>query len=329
LRDDKVFDSFIRYQEADGTVLALGDDAEVQSIFGPGADGGLIAPICYSVDVDSRCVGDAADPAANFEYDDWAAKLQLEFTLNDDVLLYAGVNRGTKGGNWAAPAFPDSARANGLGALSHTEETVWAYEVGIKATIADGRGRVNASVFYYDYDDYQAFSLVNFVQNITNNDARVFGGEIELAISPVDGLDLLFGAAFLDSEVKGILTPFGVSVDTELPNAPSVSLNGLVRYAWPIGNDGELSLQVDGNYNSEQFLEVTNPGSALEGAYFTANFRAAYAPDERWEVSFWIKNLTDEEFRIYSLDVAGAPDPFINDVFAKPRTFGGTVSFKY
>lgn len=326
VHDDKLFDSYIRYLEADGSVLARGDDAEVQSVYGPGVDGSLISPICYSVDVDARCVGDAADPDANFKYSDWAGKFQLDYRVNDDVLIYVGANRGTKGGNWAAPAFPDGANVIGVANLAHTEETLWSFEGGVKATFA--RGRLNAAVFHYDYKDYQAFSLLNFNQNITNNDATVTGAEVELAVSPMDGLELLLGGSFIDSKVEGIVTPFGPVVDTELPNAPSVSLNGLARYAWPAFG-GELSLQLDAKYNSEQYLEVTQSQSSLQEAYVVSNFRLGFAPNERIDASFWIRNLNNAEYRVYSLDVSGAPNPFINDVFARPRTYGGTITVKF
>ena len=343
VHDDKDFDAFIRYQEVDPTLSMLGTAfggtqppiIDVLEVADPGDFPGAplavlesFGPICYSTAVDARCAGDVADPEANFTYTDWAGKFQLDYQLNDDVLLYAGVNRGTKGGNWATPSFPDSVRANGIASLSHTEETLWSYEGGVKARILDGRGRFNAAVFYYDYNDYQAFSLTNFVQNITNNDARVIGGEFELAVSPTDGLDLLLGGSFLDTEVEGIATPFGVIVDTEMPNAPSISLNGLARYAWPMFG-GEASIQIDANYNGEQFLEVTNPTSSLEDSYIVSNLRIGFAPTDNIDASFWIRNLNNAEYRVYSLDVAGAPAPFINDVFARPRTYGGTISVRF
>ena len=327
VKDNKDFDAFIRYQDFfTGDTLQRGLDGEVSFFLGPDADGTTIGPICYSVNVDARCAGDVADPNANFEYTDWAGKLQLDYSLNDDTLIYAGINRGTKGGNWATPSFPDSVRANGLDSLSHTEETLWSYEAGVKYSF--GLGRFNAAAFYYDYSDYQAFSLTNFVQNITNNDAKVLGAEFELAVNPTEGLDLLFGGSFLDTEVKGIAAPNGSLIDTEMPNAPSVSLNGLARYGFEVGN-GELSFQVDGNYNGSQFLEVTNPASSKEDGYFVGNARIAYAMDNGVTAALWSKNITDTEYRVYSLDVAGAPQPFINDVYARPRTYGVSLSGKF
>lgn len=343
VEDEKEFDTFVRYQEvavaqsnlAAGVgganapiidVLQVADPSDF-----PGAPQAVLesfAPICYSATVDTRCANDVADPAANFDYGDWAGKLQLEYTTDAGTLLYAGINRGTKGGNWATPSFPDSIRANGLDSLSHTEETLWSYEAGVKSTILDGRGRFNAAVFYYDYQDYQAFSLTNFVQNITNNDATVTGAEFDLTLNPISGLDLLFGGSFIDTEVKGVVTPNGTVIDTELPNAPSVSLNALARYAWDI-EAGEISVQFDGNYNGEQFLEVTNPASSEEDGYFVGNARIGFAPSDSVDLALWVRNVTDEEYRVYSLDVAGAPAPFINDVFARPRTYGATVNVKF
>ena len=348
VNDDKEFDSFIRYQEVDPTlsnlasgiggantpvidILQIADGSDFPGFPIQPVPAGFLssfAPICYSIAADARCDNDTADPSANFEYTDWAGKLQLEYTTDTGTLIYAGINRGTKGGNWAAPNFPDSARANGVGSLAHTEETLWSYEAGLKHSFASGKGRFNAAAFYYDYNDYQAFSLTNFVQNITNNDASVVGAEFELALNPVDGLDLLFGGSFVDSKVKGIVTPNGSLIDTELPNAPSVSLNGLARYGWDVGS-GELSVQVDGNYNGSQFLEVTNPSSAKEDSYFVGNARIAYALENDVTLSGWVRNVTDTEYRVYSLDVAGAPSPFINDVYARPRTYGVTVSGKF
>ena len=346
VQDEREFDSFLRYHEvvrsesnlasgpggSNPTVIDVLDSAIAADF--PGAPASVttpaflasFGPICYSATVDSRCAGDTADSEANYDYNDIAAKLQVDFQMNADTLLYAGVNRGTRGGNFAAPSFPDSVRANGLGSLSHDEETLMSYEAGMKHSF--GFGRFNASAFYYDYTDYQAFSLTNFVQNITNNDATVVGAEFELAMNPAEGLDLLLGGSFLDTEVEGIVTPNGTVVNTEMPNAPGVSLNGLARYGFEIGM-GELSFQVDGNYNGEQYLEVTNPESSKEDAYFVGNARIAYAMDNGVTMSGWVKNITDTEYRVYSLDVAGAPAPFINDVYARPVTAGLTISGEF
>ena len=68
--------------------------------------------------------------------------------------------------------------------------------------------RLNATAFYYDYKDYQAFSLTGLTPQVTNSDATVSGGEIEFFWTPGDGWDVVLGAAFLDSEVDFVPAVF-------------------------------------------------------------------------------------------------------------------------
>ena len=36
-------------------------------------------------------------------------------------------------------------------------ETLYAYEIGLKSTLADGKFRINTAGYYYDWQDFQAF----------------------------------------------------------------------------------------------------------------------------------------------------------------------------
>ena len=44
--------------------------------------------------------------------------------------------------------------------LKHGEEVLNAYELGLKTDLWDGAARLNIAAFYYDYQDYQAFSIL-------------------------------------------------------------------------------------------------------------------------------------------------------------------------
>jgi iron complex outermembrane receptor protein len=43
--------------------------------------------------------------------------------------------------------------------------------------------------------------------------------------------------------------------------------------------------------------------------------------------SVWVKNFTDEEYRVYNLDLGQLG--FIEQVFAPPRQVGATVSYRW
>lgn len=277
------------------------------------------------------------NPQAKLSWNNWAGRAQLNWHPTDGALIYASWNRGVKGGNWVAPTFvvdAESTIANGT--MRHEAEILTAYEIGAKLDFLDNHARLNLSAFHYDYDGYQSFSLTNFVQSVVNRDATVDGGELELTLRPLGGLDIMLGASFLSSEVKNVpttgligatLTPTPVTaVNAHLPNAPSFSSNALVRYEWPVRN-GSLAVQVDGRYNGKQSFEATNAPGTNEDAYFVGNADVTYTLDPNWRFTAWVKNFSDTEYRIYALDTSFVGN--IQSVYGPPRAYGVTVKYKW
>jgi iron complex outermembrane receptor protein len=257
------------------------------------------------------------------DYGDYAGRLQVNWTPVDGTLLYASYNRGIKGGNWSLDPLGGVPDEN----LKHDEEVLKAYEIGLKTDLFGGMGRLNAAAYYYDYDDYQAFSLNGLTPQVTNSDATSQGGEIELQLSPTAGVDLMFGAAFIDSEVDAVPDVFGGTLEAEFPNAPSLSLNMLARYEWP-ALAGYLSAQVDGVWNDDQFLEGTNSEVSFERSYSVWNANLAYRTEgDRFRVMVFVRNFTDEEYRLYNLDLGLLG--FIEQVFAPPRQVGMTLTYSW
>lgn len=275
-----------------------------------------------------------SDQVGNIDYEDQAIRLQLNYQMTPEHLLFASYNKGIKVGNWAFSAGVPVAD------MKHRPETLHAWEVGIKSNWLHST-RFNATAFYYDYQDYQAFSMDGLAPHIHNSDARVFGGELELDIKATDDLTLTFGAAFLDSEVDEIKTvgswnsPVGGTVidfpiDTlsnrELPNAPQWSFNYIVNYQLPLF-ERALSLQLDGVHYAEQYLEVTNGGGSYQQAYGLSNLRLFYqSQGSSWQVSVFVKNITDEVYKQYSLDLGmlGA-----TAYYAPGRTSGASVHYRF
>ncbi len=254
------------------------------------------------------------------DYGDWAGRLQLNY-VTENALLYGSINRGIKGGNWS-PSSDVS-----LDDFQHDEEVLYAYELGIKSTVLDGSGRLNAAIYYYDYEDYQAFALTGAVPQVTNTDASSYGGEIEFVFYPNESWDMNFGLAYIDSEidfVPGVIPGSGNS-DVEYPQAPQWSFNALIRYNVDVGA-GNLALQVDGSWNDDQFLEGSNSLASAQESYGVANVRATYATDS-WNATLWVKNVADEEYLLYNLDLGFAG--FVEQVYGPPRQAGVTVKYEF
>jgi len=212
--------------------------------------------------------------------------------------------------------------------ISNTRGETNTYGTGVKANLGSS-ATLNVSVFYYDYEDYQAFAQVGPVQSVINLDAEAQGLEVELNARPTDGLTLQIGASFMDSEVKDILLPdLATVVDHDLPQAPSFSGNALARYEFGLGG-GVASVQADVQYSDKFCFTVLCAPVEKEGSYTVANARIGYAAENgRWEVAAFVNNLTEEEYRVYAFD-SSLFSGVVAGVYAKPRTYGVTASWRF
>jgi iron complex outermembrane receptor protein len=257
----------------------------------------------------------------------WAGKLQLEYRFTDDLLLYGGVNRGVKAGgfnaklNDFAPAVPDAE-------IPYGEETLTAYEAGFKSTVADGRTRINGSAFYYDYQDYQAFVFARTSGIIRNADATVKGAELEVASRPVDGLDLMLAASWLDAVVEDLAIAPGVLRDVVPTFTPEWHFGALLRYEWPAqALGGLLSVQLDGSYVSSRFHNLRNFSADEMDGYTLGNAQVSWQSESgRWQTSLFVDNFTDERYKVSGFDLAtlcGCNE----EAYGKPRWYGVRVRY--
>jgi hypothetical protein len=83
--------------------------------------------------------------------------VELDWHPNDDWLVYGSWSRGVK-----SAGFNQDPGLNGPRdptTIPVDKEELDAYELGFKSTLADGKVRFNAAAFYYDYNDFQAFTF--------------------------------------------------------------------------------------------------------------------------------------------------------------------------
>ena len=82
--------------------------------------------------------------------------------------------------------------------------------------------------------------------------------------------------------------------------------------------------------HGEQFFDITNSDVSREDSYGLLNLRLAYTAGENdnYEVAFFVKNLTDTEYRVYTFDFTG-PAGFNQQFFGPPRWFGGSLAYRF
>jgi iron complex outermembrane receptor protein len=253
---------------------------------------------------------------------DFSGKVQVNFRPNEDWLIYGGISRGIKAGGFNLPLFPIAASD-----FPFDGEVLLAYEVGFKSSLSE-RVRLNASAFYYDYSDYQAYSFDGFATFLFNANAKNYGAEIELAASPVDGLDLMLGTSLLHTKVTDVPSTISATGEETAALSPEVTFNALVRYEWPAFG-GALSVQADYAWQDKQNFNLVYTPVIAEDAYGVGNARFAYtSAEDKWSAAVFVRNFTDTEYRTYAFDSTGFFGS-IENVPGPKRWWGVDLTFKW
>jgi len=237
----------------------------------------------------------------------WTGKLQLDWRPSDDLLVYGGINRGVKAGSFNAPLLGAFLGSGGVDALPYGEETLLSYEVGFKKTLADGISTINASAFYYDYSDYQAFLFVGVGGVVINADAENIGAELEFQTSPADGLDTIFSVSVLDATVEDVpLRAFSPLPprDVDPTYAPSFQATAIARYEWPAFG-GNMHVRGDISYSDEFFYNLRNFDADKFDSYTLVGAGIGWENENAdLKLDLQIRNLTDERAGVQGFDLA-------------------------
>ncbi|MEZ5750166.1 MAG: TonB-dependent receptor [Caenibius sp.] len=297
-------------------------------------------------------------PGETFRYnlneDNVSWRVGLDYHANDDVLLYGNVSKGYKAGS-----FPTSSPASWVGLEPVTQESVLAYELGLKSELLDRKLMINAAGFIYDYKDKQVqgtifdnvWGALPQLRNIPKS--KVKGAEIEVNAAPVPGLMLTASATYLDSEITKIdpneFTVIGAldMKGQKIPLTPkwSYALGGEykfdagavspfigVNWRWVGKTDATLGGSIialaplDPIYPQNRFLPGTENAPFTVGSYGLLSGRVGVSgPDDKWSLTVWCENCTN---KYYWLNVTIAQDN-ISRVVGRPASYGVTASFNF
>ena len=259
------------------------------------------------------------------------ALAELDWKPNDDLLLYAKYSRGVKSAGFNG-TYLDVSGIFGLHPpenIPFEDETLTSYEVGFKSTLLGGAARLNASAFYYDYEDFHTLQFIGLNTLIFNSDAEVYGGEVELQASPGEGWDFILGASYLDATAKDINAPAsGAPIDRTMVAAPDITVNGMARYEWPMWN-GAMAMIASFYYQDKTYYDIQNFDISLADDYIVGNLRLKWtSASDSLTVSAFVNNIADKEYVTYTFDFVGTAG-FNQLHYGKPRWFGGSVRYSW
>ena len=297
--------------------------------------------------------------------DGFNPRVILAYSPTEDLTLSLQGSRGFRLGGVNDPLNGPICNASDLSTFSghptFKDEAIWNGEVDAKLALLDGRVSVNGAVFYSHIKDLQAnFDAASCSSRVILNvpKARSVGVEMEIAARPTENLDFAVSANFTDSELQSTLFVAGSNAvlqgaekGNRLPTTPKFQLSAAATYTQPAlinEFDGfvSLSYQHIGSRwtrigdEDPTFLNpiplitsVGNPTIATlvldpkMSAYDLLNTRIGVR-NEKWELAFYINNLTDERAEL-GLDRERGGRARVGFLTNQPRTFGFTTRIAY
>jgi iron complex outermembrane receptor protein len=275
----------------------------------------------------------AASQSASWSKVTWRVALDHHFA--PDVMGYVSADRGFRSGVYnlttytAAPVRP---------------ETLDAYQLGLKTELADHRLRLNATAFYYHYQDMQIQKIVTGTTELLNAGAAVMEGlDVDFAWKPNRALSLRGGFELMRGHYTNFRdAPFfnpivGPSGQPTGGNAQSVGdATNLDTVRTPkrtatVGADylvwvphGDLHFAASYSYNSGFAWDPDN--RLRQSSYDVLNASAEWnAAGGAWGIQLWGRNITGTQYCVY----AAARALLDSCSPAPPRTYGVSFSMRY
>jgi len=268
---------------------------------------------------------------------DW--RVNLQYRLSDELMTYAQVSTGFKGGGINPRPF-NPAQVQPFG-----PETLTAYELGFKSDLFGRLLRLNGAAFFSDYKGIQ-LTLLSCPQfggpgpcALPQNagDAEIKGLELEATIDPGNGLLIDGAMSYLDFDYTAInpqaggpTAPGGVQLGMVPPYTPKWKWAVGIQYEIDLGNSGSITPRVDANYQSDIFSNAVNKPSNLIEGYTLANARLTWRnPDEDLEVALEVRNVFDKYYLLTSFDLTGAGAGFVAGQPGRPREWAVSVKKQF
>lgn len=267
-------------------------------------------------------LGTLRNVAQQQKNDDWSGKVGLNFQATQDLLFYVSASKGLKGGGWTIS--PDGTSL--VDRFGFGPEKLYAYEGGVKTTLADGKVTANLSAFYYDYKGAQTYFFSGVTATVFNQNATNKGFEVEVNARPWRGGNIGFNVAYADPMAKGIVTPEGVQ--SQRP-----TLASKWQVGWNAGQSIDLSDRANlylgyvAKYTSNRYFNIVNEPLLLGRGYTVHDLNAKLTLDDRYWISVFASNVTDKKY--VSAIFSQAPQGYALLQYAEPRVIGLRVGAKF
>ncbi|MDX9873460.1 MAG: TonB-dependent receptor [Spongiibacteraceae bacterium] len=295
-------------------------------------------------------------------------KIGAEWDVGLDSMIYATIATGYQsGGFFPSVPHPDN---------SYEPEQMKAFTLGSKNQFLNNSLQANFELFYWEYDDkherFLGATQTGSTGLLTTNAgaATLHGIEVDLIWQATANDRLSFNATWMNSEYDefeytafiprsashGIYSgcklgtpqvlnptdpdsPGSQFVDcsgNDLVRAPDWSGTASYQRIFPLNAGMDLVFDVSAQFASEQFLTPDFIDSVKQDSYVTWDASLTLNQSDRWHLTLWGRNLTDEEVYTggnkfpFSSPLALGGDPSLAYLDIRPpRTYGVTFGMNF
>jgi iron complex outermembrane receptor protein len=226
----------------------------------------------------------------------------------------------------------------------YNPETNKNLEIGYKGDLLNRTLRFNAAAYLTKYSNLQRAVVAAYTaadgtsqqETVTVNtgSSKAYGVDLEMMWLPVERLRLSAALNWLHHEyrsgilpdLRGTNSPIDLT-QFDVPFSPKWKAAFGVGYDWPLADGRRMSLDASANYQAKAETDVFNGVDTQMESRTLLDLGLTYHDrDDRWAVTAYGANLTDETYRVAALPVAGLWN-FTN--YGPPRSYGVKLNVRF
>jgi iron complex outermembrane recepter protein len=265
------------------------------------------------------------------EWDEFTPRLGARYEFSDDMMMFATYSKGYRSGGFLGRVDSDESAAT-----PYDPETVDNYELGIKSEWLDNRLRLNANIFYMEYEDKQeelqlpsndSTGQKTVVSNASS--ATIYGFEFDVQAYVTDNLSLRANLGYLDTEyddfayeaLDGSIVDLS---DLEFRRAPDWTGTLDATYEWEMAG-GNAWIRGAYHFIGEHYSSVDNSPELENDDQHLLDASINYSRNA-FTFSIYGRNLLDEDGYTHGYDVATL---WSYAATRPPMTYGAEIIYSF
>jgi outer membrane receptor protein involved in Fe transport len=295
----------------------------------------------------------------SLKFSNWSPELTLSYKPSRNFMIYAAYKTGYKSGGLSTPATISTAYTTpatpvapaGADLLAFKPERSKGFEVGVKGELFDRTVRFDLTAYRYTFSNLQLTSfnpalVAYFIRNAGK--ARTTGVEGSILWRATRELNLSASASYNRAkyvsfkEAQCYQESYGTPIcpggqagsydrsGQPLPRAPKFTFNAGFDYTHELSEGLKIGLSGEGIYTGSYWTSETGAPAGIQNGFWRLNAGVRIgSTDDRWELAFIGRNLTNAYYMLVSNDKVLSEAGDYGGYFARPRELvvQGTVKF--